>query len=53
MELTYLATFDMLNEKIREMHKKVNFIEETFNDAIMFSNKTHYMDEIYMLQKQI
>lgn len=49
--MTFVATLDTLESKIESMSGKVEHVQGTIDDMIMFSNKTHYLEEVSMLRK--
>lgn len=53
MECSIAATLEVAGEKIKDMGKQLNRVQDTFNDAIVFSNKTYYAEEVFILRAQI
>ena len=50
-EMTYKATLDVLEERFSEIKQRVKVVQVTLDDAMMYSNKTLYLEEVNVLKK--
>ena len=46
------ATMDVLEEKMGLMYKKLDYVQETFNETLMYTNKTYYMEELNIIKRE-
>lgn len=53
MDSSITATMDVAGEKLKEMGKQLKRVQDTFNDTIVFSNKTYYAEEVFILRAKI
>ena len=51
-ETTIKATLELVEEKIHSMKRRFGYVEETLEEALLFSNKTHYMEEVNILRRE-
>jgi hypothetical protein len=50
-EMTYKATLDVLEERFSEIKQRVKVVQVTLDDAMMYSNKTLYLEEVNVLKQ--
>ncbi|TNV84768.1 hypothetical protein FGO68_gene12388 [Halteria grandinella] len=53
MESSIAATMEVAERRLKEMGRQLNRVQETFNDTIVYSNKTLYAEEVYKLRAQV
>ena len=51
-ETTFKATMELVEDKLQSMRRRFGFVEETLEEALLFSNKTHYMEEVNILRRE-
>lgn len=49
-EVTYSASLEVVDNRVREMNRKIDSMQEMVGDTIVFSNKTHYAEEVNRLK---
>lgn len=50
-EITYNATIELVEEKLQEIRRRFNYIQGTIDDSLLFTNKTHFMEEVNVLKR--
>lgn len=50
-EITYQATIDLVEEKLQDIRRRFNYIQGTMDDSLLFTNKTHFMEEVNILKR--
>ena len=40
-----------MEEKLQEIRRRFNYIQGTMDDSLLFTNKTHFMEEVNILKR--
>jgi hypothetical protein len=40
-----------VEEKLQEIRRRFNYIQGTMDDSLLFTNKTHFMEEVNILKR--
>jgi predicted nucleic acid-binding Zn-ribbon protein len=51
LEVTFRATMSVVDAKLEPMRLRLGRVAETLNETVVFSNKTHFMEEIGALRE--
>ena len=51
LEVTFRATMNVVDGKLEPMRQRLSKVAETLNETLVFSNKTHFMEEIGALRQ--